>query len=311
MIKKVGIVFSKPKDMADPFALMGAKRPVYEELAGKCLKRGLEMVIVSTKGYKGSGEFDWYYEIRSGKVTFQDKPIKLMMAYDRSGGFRFPVVGDSFKVVDNLEFKKFSWNKWEAYKTLGEWMPKTVWVGKKASLKKSLLEIKGDLVVLKPYNGLKGKGIYIGSKEESESFEFLEARDYLAQEFVDTKQGIFGITTGTHDLRTVIINGKIVWSHVRTPPVGEYRANVAGGGSLTEVDVKLIPESVKYIVQKVSKVLYSRFDNPIYSVDFGLDEQGNPYIFEINDQMGFPRPGMRATGLFLDEMVANFLSKIK
>lgn len=309
-MRKIGLVFSKPKDFVDPLSLMGVKRPTYEDLAKRFKERDSRLVVVSTKGYKGKGEFSWYYRIEPGKVDFTDEAIKLDAAYDRSGGLIFPAEGDDFKVVDNLQFKRFSWNKWKAYQLLGEWMPETYWLGKKENLSKVLPKIKGDWVVLKPFDGLKGKGIYIGPKDKAESFEFLQGRDYLAQEFVDTTSGIVDLAPGVHDLRTVVINGKIVWSHVRTPPRGEYKSNVAGGGSLKEIEVKSIPKEVTNIVQKVVDIIYNRFDNPIFSVDFGVNEDGRPFIFELNDQMGFPRPEMKAKNLFISELVGNILSRI-
>ena len=303
-MKVIGIVFSKPKEYPDPLYPMGLKRPVYEELISKCARDGIKVVIVSTKSYKGSGLFDWYWETdSSGKTIFVDKAIKVDLGYDRSGGLSFPVVDDDFKVVDNYDFKQFAWNKWQAYSLLSKYMPETY-------LYKDRYNVKTDWVVLKPIDGLKGRGIYIGPKNEMDNFELLESRQYIAQEFIDTSKGVSGIASGIHDLRVVVINSKLVWSHIRIPPCGLYKSNVAGGGQLKEVQLDDIPTSVIEIVQKISDMLYNRFDNPIYSVDFGISSNGRPYVFEINDQMGFPKPEMTNKDKFLDELIRNFKLKL-
>jgi glutathione synthase/RimK-type ligase-like ATP-grasp enzyme len=128
---------------------------------------------------------------------------------------------------------------------------------------------------------------------------------------VETSGGLPPITSGRHDVRVVVINKKVVWAHVRVPPKGSYKANAAGGGVLREIDYeKEVPDSIKKIVEAVSADFYEKYDNPIYSLDFGMDKSGKPFIFEINDQIGFPRPGMKNGDIFLKELVANFESKL-
>ncbi|HSX49238.1 MAG TPA: hypothetical protein VLE44_03190, partial [Candidatus Saccharimonadales bacterium] len=175
---------------------------------------------------------------------------------------------------------------------------------------KVLPQIESDWIVLKPNNGLKGIGIYIGPKEKAVDFEFSKTKkEYIAQEFVDTSKGIEGLTKSNHDLRIVIVNAKIVWSHVRTPPKGSLEANVARGGSINEIDLNMIPERVKEVVAKITKLFSEKYDNPIYSLDFGFQD-GHPFLFEINDTIGFPRWEMKNRDNFLKELVENFKQKL-
>ena len=113
-----------------------------------------------------------------------------------------------------------------------------------------------------------------------------------------------------HDLRIVIVNGKVVWCHVREPVGDSFLANAAQGGNLTEVDYEKVPESVKEMVKKVSKLFLEKYDNPIYSLDFGINKDGTPKIFEINDQMGFPRWEMKNRENFLKSLITNFSDKL-
>ena len=81
--------------------------------------------------------------------------------------------------------------------------------------------------------------------------------------------------------------------------------------TLTEVDYELIPNSVKGIVAGVAKKFYQKYDNPIFSLDFGFDKSGKPRLFEINDQIGFPLWEMKKRDLFLKELVKNFAQKLE
>jgi glutathione synthase/RimK-type ligase-like ATP-grasp enzyme len=310
---KLALAFGKTfEDYHDPFETLGEKRPVYQELLDRIKDLGWDYYVVSTSTYKGNGVFEgyWDYSKKNDQPKISKDLIKVDIVYDRSGGLKFPSEKEKLAVVDNLAFKKLAWDKWLAYQEIGEFMPKTYWVGEQDNLKSVLPQIKTDYVVLKPHNGLKGRGIFIGKKDDAYNFEFLPEKPvYIAQEFVDTSAGIPKLTPGKHDLRVVIINKIPVWSHIRIPPEGTLTANVARGGNLVEVDVDTIPSEVVKIVEKVAKRFYNNYDNPVYSLDFGL-ENGQPKIFEVNDQIGFPRVWMKAKDTFLEELIKNFKSKI-
>jgi len=111
-------------------------------------------------------------------------------------------------------------------------------------------------------------------------------------------------------LRVVITNGRVVWCHVRTPARGEFTANVARGGTIREIDYqKQVPETVKKIVAKIAPIFYRQYDNPVFSLDFGMSPDG-PRIFEINDRMGFPRWEMKNRDTFLNALIENFEMKL-
>lgn len=310
-MKTVAIVFSTPVAHNDPFDRVGEKRPVYVELLRRCEERGWKAVVCTRRTYQSNGIFLGYWILKDDdSFEFVHDGINVDLVYDRSGGRQFPPENDKLIVVDNRRFKLLAWDKWHQYQELGEYMAKTVFVDQK-NLEVSLKTLRTDFVVMKPTNGLKGLGIYIGPRKTATHFVFPpKHKNYIAQEFVETKNGIPDITKGRHDLRVVIINGKPVWSHVRIPPEGEYKANLSGrnGGTLKEVLLSDLPDSVREIVNDVAEKFSVRYENPIYSLDFGFDPKGKPWIFEINDQIGFPRPDMKAKDLFLEEMVNTFAS---
>lgn len=300
---KFGICFSKDFAGNSPLGHVGVKLPVYLRLLDLCRRQSWEVFVLTRKTYLENGIFDGAWRYERGKFEIINCKLKINLVYDRSGGIRFPVRGDNLRVVNCLDFKILAWDKYKTYGQIGEFMPKTFWF-------KDLERIKTDWVVVKPYNGLEGIGIYIGPAMALKKKNLLAGKKYIVQEFVDTSGGLVGIASGTHDLRVVVVNGGVVWCHIRTPAEGKLLANRAQGGTLTEVDYANVPPPVKKIVEIISKKFYQEYDNPIFSLDFGVDRKDKPWIFEINDLIGFPRWEMKNRDKFLNALVENFKLKI-
>ncbi len=310
---KIGMCFSRPFEGNNPLSHIGKKLPVYLRLLDLCQQKGWQVFVLTRKTYQGKGIFNGAWRVNKGKFSRWEKPVKIDLVYDRVAGMKFPSKHDpAMVVVNRRDFKLLCYDKWLTFKEIGQFMPQTIWVGEQKNLASALNKIKTSWVVLKPHNGMKGIGVYAGPKEKAFDFEFSDKKQYcqyIAQEFIDTSGGIPGITKGLHDLRVVIVNGEMVWAHVRTPPAGSFRANVAQGGSITELNCSKLPASVKKIALQIAEKFYEEFDNPIYSIDFGMGEDG-PKIFELNVQIGFPLWEMRARDRFLQAHVKNFEEKL-
>lgn len=311
--KKIGICFSKELEGQNPLSHIGQKLPVYLHFLELLQKEGFIVYVLTRKTYQGKGIFKggWLFEKGGFKLT--KEIIEIDLVYDRTAGLKFPLAVDQqMLVVNHSDFKTLCWDKWLAFQKIGTDMPQTFWLDDRENLASILTKIKTDWVVLKPFNGLKGLGIFIGPKKEALIFDFpLKFKKYIVQEFIDSSGGIPKIASGIHDLRVAIVNMKPVWCHVRIPPQGSFKANAAAGGTLIEVNYNSVPESVKKIVKKISEKFYQEFDNPIFSLDFGLDKNGRPWLYEINDQIGFPRWEMKKRDLFLKELIKNFKTKLE
>src|SRR3990172_1899673 len=310
---KVGMAFSRQFRGNSPLAHIGSKLQTYLRLLSLCQKKGWDVYVLTKKTYKGGGVFEGSWAYRGGRFKRIKSPVKIDLVYDRSGGVGFPPEGDKSIVwVNKKDFKVLCWDKWKAYKILNGYMPKTFLLKRQGDITNILPKISTQWVVLKPYNGIKGQGVFVGPKSRAIKFKFPKKfKRYIAQEFVDTSQGIPEVASGLHDLRVAIVNGKAVWSNVRIPPEGSFKANVAEGGKLHEVDYETkVPPSVKKIVDAVIKKFFEKYDDPSYSIDFGMGKDGIPKIFEINDQIGFPRWEMKNRDNFLKELVDNFERKL-
>ncbi len=309
---KVGICFSGKFIGNDPLGHIGVKLPTYLRLLELCQKEGWKSYVLTRKTYKGGGVFDGVWEFSDQKFNRIESPTKIDLVYDRSAGVNFPPEGDGSVIwINNRDFKILAWDKWRGYREIRKYSPKTFLLESEKEIAGVLPKIETDLVVLKPFNGLKGIGVFVGSKSDALNFKFPKNYPkYIAQEFIDTSRGIPNVTSGLHDLRIAIVNGDIVWSHVRVPQKGSFKANAAAGGILTEIDLKEIPKSVLRIVEEISKKFLRQYDNPIYSLDFGIDKDGTAKIFEINDQIGFPKWEMKNRDSFLNALIENFKSKL-
>lgn len=310
MSKNVGICFSGDFVGNEPLLHIHKKRLVYLRLLELIQNDGFNCFVLTKKTYQGNSIFNGGWVFDKGKFKIFRKKIKTDLVYDRVGGVTFPPQGDQMQVVNRRDFKILAWDKWKTYNEIGQFMPKTFWVGELDNLNKVVGKVKTENTVLKPYNSLKGNDIFIGKKEEVKNFKPERlGRKYILQEFVDTSGGIPNLTKGNHDLRVVVVNNKVVWSHIRVPAKGKFLANAAQGGKLTEIDYNKVPKSVKKIVKDISNRFYKKYDNPVFSIDFGINEKGKPMIFEINDQIGFPRWEMKNRDTFLRALVENFKSK--
>lgn len=311
-MKKVGICFSKELKGNTPLSHIGAKLPVYTRLLDFIKKEGWQPFVLTRKTYQGDGIFKGGWLYKNGQFILTDKSLKMNLVYDRSGGVDFPPKEKELEVVNPRDFKILCWDKFATYKEIGKYMPITYLLENESDIKRYLPNIHTNKVVLKPFNGLKGLGIYIGPKSGAIKFKFSKKYPkYIMQEFVDTSAGISGITNKTHDLRIAIINGKPLWCHIRIPKKGKLLANAAQGGTLTEIDYENIPTSIKRIVVKVTKIFFEKYGNTIYSLDFGIDKRGMPYIFEINDQIGFPKYEMKNRDVFLSGLISLFKMSLK
>ena len=311
MDKHVGICFSNELVGNNPLSHIHIKRPVYRRLLEFIQDAGFNSFVLTRKTYEGDSIFIGGWVFDKGKFKIIKERVKIDLIYDRVGGITFPPEDDQMLVVNRRDFKLLAWDKWKTYQKVGEYMPKTFWVGELSGIGKVVDKITTKNIVVKPYNSLKGNDVFIGQKENLENFIPEKAgRKYILQEFVDTSKGIPNLTGGSHDLRVVIINNKVVWSHIRVPAEGKFLANAAQGGNLTEIDYDKVPEDVKKIVKEISNRFYKKYDNPVFSIDFGINEKGEPKIFEINDQIGFPRWEMKNRDIFLKALIENFKSKI-
>jgi len=290
-------------DEARFFDRLGKKSEVYKYYFKHGTSLGFNMYFVSgIERYLGDLRFrnPLYFD---GK-TFRHvkKTVTADAIFDRSGGVKFPPKEIDAKVLNCITFKKICWNKLKTYELIGKYVSKSYAVRSRKDLLAGLKKFsRNSLVVLKPARGLGGKGIIIAKKDKLKKRK-LDKKLYILQKFIDTSSGIAGIVEGRHDLRIAIAEGKIVLAHVRTPRQGSFLANVAQGGTIKEVPLSKIPKKILQVVRAVQNKIDQKFNYPLYSIDFGISKN-KVFIFEINDQIGFPTGEMKNAEKFVDQIL--------
>jgi hypothetical protein len=153
-------------------------------------KEGWEAYVLTRKTYKGGGIFDGGWQYRDGNFSLTKERIKIDLVYDRTGGIFFPPENDSLEVVNKRQFKILCWDKWATYKEIGGYMPATFLIESENDIPAILPKIKTEKVVLKPYNGLKGVGVFIGRKSDALGFHFPEKyQRYIPRESPELHPG--------------------------------------------------------------------------------------------------------------------------
>ena len=239
-------------------------------------------IVRGVNKYLGRGSFSRGYIFQNGKFKKYNDKISAKVIYDK--GDIYSNGGRDWHIVNKQGIKKIAKNKYTSYLLFKKISKPTYLIKSKSDFKRCLKRINTNKAVFKPIYGYEGKGIIIDNKNTL--IKKIKKFDGLLQEFIDTSKGIPGICQSYHDLRILIMNGKIIQVYIRIPKKGSLLANVARGGHLKEIGKKLVPSSVLKIVKHIDNK-FRKFGQRIYSLDFGL-ENNKPYLIEINDQPGLP-----------------------
>lgn len=305
MSKKIVIFFGKERDLPDPFSEFGNKRKVYYDLFEIGHKRGLKMYMANGRDcYIDDLSFRNLLKYENGQFTVDNEVVEADAIYDRSGGLAFPPDEISSKVLNTIKFKKFCYDKFLMYDLLKDFMPKTFKISNPDDMNQIIQKEKLSLektYVIKPTSMFGGKEISIDILNNLSNYDFDPEKEYVLQEFIDTSSGIENLVEGIHDLRVVIVNKEIIWTTIRQPAQNSLLANVAQGGSIKQIEVSDLPEKIMGETRKIMSAVENAFGNQIYSIDFGI-QNGVPYVFELNDQIGFPTDEMDATK-FLNNII--------
>jgi hypothetical protein len=297
--------YRQKKNSPDPFSGFGRKRSVYYYFFEYGTRAGFDMYLSSGKeNYLGELNFKNPLFFDGKNFLSTKKIIRADAVYDRSGGLEFPPPKVK-KTLNCLSFKTLCNDKNSMYSSLGKFMPKSIKIKNKKELGMALAHFPAKkIAVLKPAKGLGGKGIAIDLPENLAKTKLESGTEYVLQQFIDTSRGIKNITQGRHDLRVVIIDKEITLAHVRNPKEGSYLANVAQGGKIEELPIEKIPASAVKVTKKIQEIIDKKYNYPLYSIDFGFEDE-KPYVFELNDQIGFPSEKMPGHTLFIERLVGS------
>jgi glutathione synthase/RimK-type ligase-like ATP-grasp enzyme len=308
MVKKVVFFWNKTKEKdLQKFLdfLLKYRKPYLDaisKIADLCL-------VIGEENYLGGRRFGNHFLYRSGEFLSKNNRIGADVIFDRTMGFGFPEDNPDMDkiVINSAAFKDAVRDKYNFSKYFPEYSPTTFLCKDRDELAKNIDSFSGDgPLVIKPLTGRRGEGVRVGSKKEL----IVPEHHYpvILQEFVET-MGQFMYPDRRHDIRLVILNGKIVHAFARFTNQDPYRANISQGGDYLELTYEEIPENLRQSAEKLATEIKDKYHNPFYSIDFGIAAD-KIYIFEMNNKIGFPESDKKNFTLFRDELIKTIEQKI-
>ena len=131
--------------------------------------------------------------------------------------------------------------------------------------------------VVKVVTGSYGEGVYLCEKQRDYK-KLMEFIDNLGNKKTMIVQEYLGERVG-EDLRVLVIGGKVIGAMKRTGPEGDFRANIANGGTGERYEVT---EEIDYIARETARAL----NLGIAGVDLLFDSRGFR-VCEANSNPGF------------------------
>ncbi len=246
----------------------------YKRFSEICQQSGMKAVVAKPEWYK-NGTLSLCWNLLTSKL---EKNVAVDFIFDRCTSpdtkhhlFMKTLRKDiarRMKILNGNLVEDICNDKYLTYRSLRGYMPRTFLSLKEADF------LPDDLVVTKPRFGAQGRGVSIRKMCETKAL----GKGFLFQEFIDTSSGIKGYVRGIHDMRLVMLNGKIMDFYVRVPKSGMI-SNISRGGSMIRING--IPESAIMLSRRVDSKL--RKSKPrFYSIDLMFDKEQKPWIVELN-----------------------------
>ena len=281
MRKTIGILFFNCYDFSKRKNAFRSKKAekafiLFSRIANK---KGFDVVFSDTKQYKDK-KFKKAFIYKDGWKKVED--VKLDIIFDRCKTDEKTVefkrkLSKEIPLYNNFELNRFCWDKASYNSLFGKNTLKIFLVHNKKQLKEKLKKIKTKRYVLKPRFGIMGDDVVIMSKKRLPKEV---KKNTILQEFIDTSDGIkeLGIK-GVHDLRIIIIDGKIDHAYVRVARKGLI-SNIAQGGRANHIAKKDIPKKALSLVKLAEKKM-KKYGPRLYTVDLVFDQNNDPIVLEM------------------------------
>ncbi|OUU24700.1 MAG: hypothetical protein CBC13_03090 [Planctomycetia bacterium TMED53] len=158
-------------------------------------------------------------------------------------------------------------------KSCGLPVPHTELVRDLDQLADAVDRVGGTPVVIKPLHGSQGQGAILAESSAAavsmmQSVLF-QSREFLLQEYIECRG---------EDIRVIVVEGEVVTAMKRRAPAGDFRSNLARGGSASIVEVT---EEMTRLALNATAAVGLRCSG----VDLLFGDQG-PVIVEVNGSPG-------------------------
>jgi len=161
-----------------------------------------------------------------------------------------------------------------------------------------IVAVLGTPFIAKADISSQGRDVYM--VDSKESFEELtkdrRPLDLFYQEYIPHD----------FDCRVHLVGGKPVTSYTRIPAEGEFRSNVALGGSM-----EALTEEEKAVAYPLAEKVAQAFDLDLHVVDFLKHRDTGEFVLaELNSNPGWDKWNKEATGVDMNVLVMDYLEKV-
>lgn len=233
--------------------------------------------VFGKKNYK-KGKFLSYWKFEDDTLIFNEAVFNADLVCPQTREhpeFEKRINGPVLEVIAR--------DKYLTAKTFPDFVKKTVLITGEGL--KELENLKGNLLVIKPRYGALGENIQVLNKEGYRRDSY-PGNDYIAQELINSDEGIPGIIKSRHELRLFIFNGVTKAGYLRIPAKNSYLSNISQGATEKQIDISSLPESIT----ELKNIIDNKFINinpRLYTIDV-MFENGEPWVVELNDMPGMP-----------------------
>lgn len=300
-MKRIAVFFDAPGFDDYPFD-DPEFRQNYHDIAAGLAERGVQFCVARSRdAYLGGTRFSRGWVFSNGAFEPSDGELTADLIWNKEH-----FVGDAgIRILNDPAFETLCNDKWRTYTLFPTISPRTDFAKTREELREILAGRTVEKVVIKPYDGERGLGIYIGPPSNA-PIDTLSV-PCIVQEFIDTSAGIPDLVEGHHDFRVIMIGNRVGAAYIRTPPTGSLVANVAQGGKEIPVPLDRIPADALALCKTVDTAL-QLYPDRCYSTDIGRETSGRWLIIELNAKPGPPKPdGSERYRAFID-MLCDYLA---
>jgi hypothetical protein len=253
----------------------------YAELAEALERKDATLFLVKDdQYYLGGNNFARGWEVRNGKPVRIDYPFEVDLIFKKDSTF---IPTPDANVLNTKEFDDLLNDKAKVSALFPDLSPKSFVLHSEADIDPIFALIPSEKIVLKPLSSFGGKGVFIGDREKARAA--IHQFPYLAQEFIDTSQGIEGVITAYHDFRIILMNGEVAFTFIRAPQKGSLISNFSLGGWMMPVPQTFRPKGAMDLAQRIDAEL-AKYGHRIYSVDCAQNIDGRWMLIELNAPPG-------------------------
>ncbi|GAC1370162.1 MAG: hypothetical protein NVSMB39_2770 [Candidatus Saccharimonadales bacterium] len=254
--------------------------------------------------YLGEGRFSEAFTA-DAKVSVEEltrvPQVKADLVFEK-GGF----TADDVPVLNPPLVRQITASKAETYKNFSKYQPKSFICADRAAVEWAFADTPGELIVVKEPESNGGRAVLIGPKAQILQ-QAPQTYPLIVQEFMDTSVGVPGFVEGIHDVRVKIGGGRVFGGMIRKPAPGEYKANLAQGGTAVHLKPMDLPPEALELALEIDCFFekYPRY----YALDFANTPQGWKLI-ELNSKPGLsPGDVSPEAKLIIDEL-ADYLVEL-